>query len=163
MGLSINAFSDIQLIEASLDDEGEIIEPNSGRVLSKCVCFRVLPSFKEYADFIKDEEIYSYTKSYSDSIGTCQAYNHWRDGVALLTTGVNWSSEKVPGHMAFSDLLNFSDSEGVIGPITAKRIYADFVTYAAILDGQNDSFKRIYTVMQSMFKIAADGGAVQFR
>lgn len=62
----------------------------------------------------------------------------------------------------FSELINFSDCEGVIGPKTAAKLARDFAAFEAQAEAWGDDFYDQYLNWEEVFLMAADGGAVAF-
>lgn len=92
--------------------------------------------------------------------GSYGGYNHWRNALCVAARGITaeafWAAGSPNG--PFKELVNFSDCDGVIGPVVSKKLAADFATYtgAPIDDsGLFDDFRKA-------FETAADGGFVKF-
>ena len=71
----------------------------------------------------------------------------------------------------FSELINFSDCEGVIGNVVSKKLYKDFVSNAeSFIKWVHQKFDAYdselllqkYRKFETAFKTAKDGGAVEF-
>ena len=64
----------------------------------------------------------------------------------------------------FSELINFSDCEGVIGSRYAKKLYDDFLRFKSKAESEMDScYFRKYKEWINICRIASDGGAIEFR
>ena len=79
----------------------------------------------------------------------------------------------------FSEQLNFSDADGIIGPVASKKLYNDYVSYEKDImkkldryylkfedfeiDGETyEWFKQKYKDWKEAFRIASNNGAVIF-
>ena len=82
-------------------------------------------------------------------------YNIWRDQLAELA-GKTHSG-------AFHELIEFSDSEGVIGPVVSKKLVVDFSEFEEQAQNVSDAFHQIYMEFKRAFEMSADQGAVQFQ
>lgn len=103
--------------------------------------------------------------------GSYSGYNSWRQWLAKMV-GIDdlhhWWENPQPG--PFAELLNFSDCEGVIGPEVSKKLAKDFEENrekALELAGRMDNtygtyWLELYDKWALAFKMAADGGAVDF-
>lgn len=77
--------------------------------------------------------------------GSYGGYNTWRDDLALAAgyehgADTAWGMTDLlyqPDSPPFLELINFSDSDGVIGSIVSKKLYNDFVKY------EKDILKRV--------------------
>lgn len=116
-------------------------------------------------------EDYEFGDSYS-------GYNRWRNRLAQLggyaptlhvaKAGAEaelrhdvtvWNGAQGP----FSELINFSDCEGSIGPAVSAKLLVDFGAFREQAEALNDQgFLHMYTSFQRAFALAADDGAVIF-
>ncbi len=121
--------------------------------------------------------------------GTYSGYNEWRNDLALAagyTGGVEevWEigQDKLyePDTPPFLELINFSDSDGVIGPDISEKLYNDFVNYENTVKKEVDNwylkihptksydvddnkwFLSKYEEWKKAFKTASEGGFVSF-
>lgn len=97
-------------------------------------------------------------------------YHNWRQQLAAVA-GYNSANELWEGKVTsgpFYELINFSDCEGVIGPIVAAKLAKDFEEFSAAAKeahtaGQVDSYwLAAFLLMKNAFEQAADSGAVKF-
>ena len=121
--------------------------------------------------------------------GSYSGYNSWRNDLALAA-GYEGGAEEVWGTMSdqlykpdsppFLELINFSDSEGVIGPDVSKKLYNDFVNYENTIKQEVDKwflkihpekaygvddtkwFLSKYEEWKKAFETASNGGFVSF-
>ena len=71
--------------------------------------------------------------------GSYSGYGEWREDLARAAGYIGGAQEvwgqfenELSGDVyakPFTDLINFSDADGVIGPIVSEKLYNDFVTY----------------------------------
>lgn len=121
--------------------------------------------------------VYRYQSSFEFRAGSYSGYNHWRNELAKLAgygqtpyKAVNgkvelrydatvWSAKRGP----FWELIDFSDAEGVIGPVVCKRVYRDFLQYQAAASKHSDEyFRTSYGDWKKAFSMCANGGAIVF-
>lgn len=109
------------------------------------------------------------TSAHGFNAGSYTGYSEWRRQLAQLvgTTPEDvWGGAEVP----FAELINFSDCDGFIGPVTSAKLAKDFAdwqaraeTFAETLDGFDRSwFIARYADWRISFDIAARGGVVVF-
>ena len=125
-------------------------------------------------------------EDYSFRAGSYSGYGEWRDLLAkvALDMGVQgvWKKMDAGGNYSeipFSEQLNFSDADGVIGPVASKKLYNDYVSYEKDImkkldryylkfedfeiDGETyEWFKQKYNDWKEAFRIASNNGAVIF-
>ena len=142
--------------------------------------------FPEQSEGLPDGFGYGTGEEYSFRAGSYSGYGEWRDLLARLA--LDMSSEGVwnkidsgEGYteIPFSDVINFSDADGIIGPVASKKLHNDFVNYEKDImkkldryylkfedfeiDGETyDWFKHKYKDWKEAFRIASNKGAVIF-
>lgn len=91
--------------------------------------------------------------------GSYSGYNWWRSQLEELR----------PDEDAFIELIEFSDCEGVIGPIVSRKLAKDFQAHeevicakARILGDESSYWIELYQKWKTAFETAADGGYVDF-
>lgn len=97
--------------------------------------------------------------------GSYSGYSRWREQLARLAgyEAADAFAGNVQRHESFVDLVNFSDCEGVIGPVTSGRLAHDFASHQGDADNHSDPFFRdLYAKWRRAFETAAKGGAVDF-
>lgn len=168
MGLDISVYSKVKLVEP---------QPECEDTPDDMTHLVVNPDFPERADGIASG-YYEFEKDDGFAAGSYSGYNKWREILAILAgyPAIQYKSswETVP-HMShsaacwerasgpFYELIHFADNEGVIGPVTAKKLAADFAEYQAKVDQLSDDlFKRKYADWRRAFELASDSGAVAF-
>ena len=120
---------------------------------------------------------YRYTDIMRFRAGSYGGYGTWRRQLAMLAglpdlTGLAGEDYKVAVESMhgkpFSELVNFADNEGVIGPVVSAKLAKDFrdhLPQAEALNRQSLNsawFLAKYNEWMAAFEMAADGGAVQF-
>lgn len=111
---------------------------------------------------------YDEDKRHSFRAGSYSGYNEWRAWLSVLALGVApsdvWAESSIYEDKPFYRLINFSDCEGIIGPVYAKQLAKDFAAFQSKADAAecNDWFKAKYTDWRKAFELAADGGYVDF-
>lgn len=115
--------------------------------------------------------LYSFEESFSFRAGSYSWYNRWREWLAALvgkTPEEIWNAENPEG--PFTELINFSDCEGTIGPKTSAKLLGDFEAFTARAEAfalelgpvQGGHFVAVYNEFKKAFSLAADGGFVVF-
>jgi len=172
MGLDITAYRHLTPANGNeaFDDTGELKYEDGWVQLYKN------PDFPSRADDVNDQHAYKYVDSYGFAAGAYSSYNHWRDQLAQLAgyrlttftcygrdeqsyAAACWQGAEGP----FSELINFSDCDGVIGSTVSKKLAKDFSDFQAKADGHGDAlFRQKYAEWRKAFDMAADTGAVVF-
>lgn len=152
MGLDIAGYKNIKAIQHDNENLDE-----------DYFTFSVNNHFPLRADGLNDELPYSYEEDFHFHAGSYGGYNQWRNELAMLVgwEGAQsaWEADSGPCW----ELINFSDCEGVIGPITSKKLAEDFAKYQSVADAHHDErFKHLYSQWRKVFEMAADGGCVVF-
>lgn len=115
---------------------------------------------------------YKYDESDDFRAGSYSDYNRWRDTLAKLVgwdAGIDhtgqlshcidaWDGVEGP----FSELINFSDCEGTIGPVVSAKLAKDFADYQEKADAEGGDFADRYAKWREAFEQAAQNGAVAF-
>lgn len=176
MGLDITAYRKITKLDAVFDSDGEPIDPTTREPIEYAMRAYINNDFPKQADKIEDRAIYDAADSFGFRAGSYGGYNHWRDQLAKLAgypLGQHeqygkvydsycvecWNGKTGP----FSELINFSDCEGVIGPETAAKLAKDFAVFQDAADKTDEHFfKENYNAWRKAFEMAADAGAVSF-
>ena len=132
--------------------------------------------FPGRADDIQDGAAYMDSYAGGFRAGSYGGYNRWREQLAELAgyeltefddygrvakchAAACWHGAEGP----FSELINFSDCEGVIGATVSAKLALDFKEFQDKADQHcDDYFKEKYAEWRKAFETAADGGAVRF-
>ena len=180
MGLDITAYSKLKKLDVLFNSDGEPVDPVTREPVEDYYKVRANHDFSGRADGLEDGACYSYAESEHVFARSYSGYNVWRETLARLagyqlysflnTFGVQENSHSasaffgnVPDGAPFVELVNFSDCEGVIGPVVAAKLLRDFVEFddraKAIVD---DRFYVGYCQLKRGLELAADGGALVF-
>jgi hypothetical protein len=176
MGLDITAYRKITKIDAVFDADGEPIDPATREPIDYDMRAYVNDDFPGRADEIEDRAIYKAEDSMGFRAGSYGGYNGWRNSLAKLAgyplgqyeqydrkwdsyCVACWEGKEGP----FSELIHFSDCEGVIGASVAAKLAKDFADFQEAADGVDDDYFILkYAEWRKAFEMAADGGAVSF-
>ena len=190
MGLDISVISEIKPIsipegielwsneyyewEEKQDIEGSVwnFQPNS--------------YFPEQSEGLPKSFGYGTGDEYNFRAGSYSGYGEWRDLLARLALDMGsqgvWNKIDSGGsykEIPFGEVINFSDADGIIGPVASKKLHNDFVNYEKDImkkldryylkfedfeiDGETyDWFKHKYKDWKEAFRIASNNGAVIF-
>ena len=145
------------------------------------------PHFTEQSEGLPDSAVVGEGEEYSFRAGSYSGYGEWRDLLAKTSFRI-WEQkmlwEKMDdgdtyGTIPFSEHINFSDADGVIGPVASEKLYNDYVRYEKDIMNMLDRFylkfedyeidgdtyawfKHKYKDWKEAFRIASDNGAVIF-
>lgn len=184
MGLDISAVSELRKIELpkgmkQYSDEyyeWEREEDISVWTIPENQHFDEQLSGLDPGPYVSDGDVFSFRA------GSYSWYNTWRD-ILARTFGYESGAQEVWNEASYGDkgyeLINFSDADGVIGPIASEKLYNDFVKYEKEVMKNLDSFyfkmvdfeingetydwfKVKYNDWKEAFRIASDNGAVFF-
>lgn len=179
MGLDVTAYENLKKIDCVFNSDGEPIDAQTREVID-CSYYqpKVNYDFEGREEGIDNKAIYSFDKYLHEiSIGYGR-YNNWRNELAKLAGypaipvdryGVGnpqlrhdqsaWEYDSGP----FYELINFSDCEGVIGPVVSNKLANDFADHQNKADAHPDEyFKQIYSAFRHAFELASNNGAVDF-
>ena len=172
MGLDITAYRKLTPANGNeaFDETGEL------KYEDNWTQFYKNPAFPGRADDIQDHRAYKAEDSEGFCAGGYGGYNRWRDQLAELagyplTKHMQYGQEQ-QSHAAacwegvegpFSELINFSDCEGVIGAAVSAKLAKDFADFQEKADAhQDERFRDKYAEWRKAFEMAADAGAVRF-
>ncbi|OMF32348.1 hypothetical protein [Paenibacillus peoriae] len=157
MGLDITAYKRITKVEnPQFDEDGDLVDWNKQWRTDGSMKWseQHWPGRAEGVDF---DTVYSFDESYGFRAGSYSGYNWWREKLAGFA-----------GKVAFQELIEFSDCEGVIGPVVSAKLAKDFETYeeqakqySSTIEAGEWWFEK-YQTWKMAFEMAADGGAVDF-
>lgn len=171
MGLDITAYRQVQVVkDAPIDPDGNPCDDeHHNRIF-------VNPDYPGRDAGLDAAAIYTIgTEHISFGVGNYRSYNLWRNLLAKLAgytyhpggngreeyCGDCWNGVEGP----FSELISFSDCEGVIGPIVSAKLakdFADFDDRAKAFVSNYRGFYQLYSEWHRAFEMAADGGYVNF-
>lgn len=176
MGLDITAYKNIKKSEAQLDDDGYAIDPATGKELADGRWFSTWlnPDFPGRADDIEDGAIYTYEDCTGHDVGY-GGHFWWRDELAKMAGypvadfDVGYRKEKnnfggacQAASGPFYELINFSDSEGVIGTEVSKKLAIDFIKFEGNSKELSERFATLYQHWKAAFEMASLNGCVRF-
>lgn len=131
------------------------------------------PDCGGHAEGIQSKYFTLYCGVHSFRAGSYTAYSAWRETLARVAGyGVSNNVWENGLKGPFTELINFSDCEGTIGPVVSKKLYDDFttnekkLTLAVHLEDHVpfgiDSWLAVYKEFIEAFRLASEDGAVQF-
>ncbi|MMZ43840.1 hypothetical protein D1872_54080 [compost metagenome] len=157
MGLDITAYKKLVKVEnPKLDADGELEDYENQWQTDGSMKWseRHWPGRAEGLEF---GTVYIYGESLGFRAGSYSGYNLWRKMLSDFAEA-----------NAFQELIEFSDCEGVIGPVVSAKLAKDFTDYEERARKYADTFERgewwieKYQEWKEAFQLAADGGAVDF-
>ena len=188
MGLDISAISEMRRVELPKDIElwsdeyYEWEKDQDGDVWN----LYQHPHFPEQGEGLPNGPVVSDGAYHGFRAGSYSGYNEWRNLLAkvALDLGIEDVWDKMDSgygydEIPFSEQINFSDADGIIGPVASQKLYNDYVNYEDEvmkkldryylkfedyeIDGETyDWFKQKYKDWKEAFRIASDNGAVIF-
>ena len=159
MGLDITAMRKLRVAkEPVFDEDGQVEDfdtqwkPGASMEWSESV-------FPGRGEGVDANTVYEWEDSFSFRAGSYSGYGMWRREL-----------EKFKGNVAFQELIDFADNEGVIGSVVAKKLFKDFTDYENdaeeysknVADSDGEWFIRQYRNWKKAFGLASDNGAVEF-
>lgn len=158
MGLDISFYSKAKLVLPAdrYDEEQE----RDGRDY-----FYVLDEFRAQADGLVSGWYATEGEHGGFRAGSYGGYNRWRDSLSQLVLGVPaervWHSPVLYDRCV--ELINFSDCEGVIGPVTSEKLAADMCAVREQFFSASEEYdQRTFDRFLNAFTVASRGGLVQF-
>ncbi len=178
MGLDISYYKGIRKIDCLFNESGEAVDPRTREEIDYDTYFKACLNshFPGRADDIEDRACYAFADADGFRAGGYGGFNVWRNELAKLAGYPEgeyeqygrmwpsycvacWNGEAGP----FSELINFSDCEGVIGTAVSKKLAADFAKFQAKADAHPDDwFREKYADWRRAFEAAAEDGCVTF-
>lgn len=160
MGLDIGAYQKVTRIK---DYDGDYDYPREVGVFGN-------PHFVERMDGLEAGIYQVEGETHDFRAGSYSGYNHWRQQLAeLVDTSAEdvWNGQEPP---AFGELINFSDCEGIIGPVTSAKLAKDFAEWQARAEEfaagkggyEGEYWLQRYNDWRKAFEIAAGEGIVRF-
>lgn len=161
MGLDCTAYKNLTALaegEYEVDEDGY---PDRG------VKFYFNDGYPLHAAGLDPEAVYDYDDAMGFRAGSYTGYSSWRGHLALF------AKKFATNDKDFSELINFSDCEGVIGPIISAKLAADFNKNKDFLEDFSNKtfadspenkewFVELYNTWSAAFEMASDNGAVSF-
>jgi hypothetical protein len=173
MGLDITAYSKLtKAVDIQLDEDGE---PSREDWETHTKAW-INPDWPERGLGLEHNAWYTYGDEFGFRAGSYSGYTDWREELAKLagypateTESASFGSRSL--HSAacwggasgpFSELIDFSDCEGTLGPVVSKKLLEDFVTFELAAHAIGGRFFERYAEWKQAFELAADGGMVCF-
>ncbi|MGE8207735.1 hypothetical protein ACQKP0_25015 [Heyndrickxia sp. NPDC080065] len=159
MGLDITAYRKLKVVEnPQFDEYGELEnwdtewKPGVSMEWSE-------KHFPGRGEGIEPQKVYTWEESFGFRAGSYGGYNWWRSKL-----------EEFKGDVAFQELINFADNEGVIGFVVSKKLATDFAKYEeeakdfskTLGENNREYWMESYYNWKKAFEMAADNGAVDF-
>lgn len=173
MGLDIIAYSKlVKDICITLDEDGQ---PSLEDWNTHAKAW-INPDWPERGTGLEHNAWYTFGESMSFRAGSYSGYNDWRERLAQLAgypatetasaslgarslhSAACWNGATGP----FSELIDFSDCEGSLGPEVSKKLLADFIEFEPMASAIGGRFYDLYAEWKKAFELAADGGMVCF-
>lgn len=162
MGLDIHAYSNLTPVTGyELNEDGELINIETGQYAyeeetENVTSFYVNSNYNDLnrQDAIVADTAYAYDEHMHFRAGSYFGYNDWRDSLHEMVKDI----EDNP----FSELIYFSDCEGVLGPKICAKLYQDFLKYDSKAKELDEYFYDRYKCWTEAMKLASNNGAVKF-
>lgn len=158
MGLDITAYKNLKVVEnPEIDEDGYSVnyetEYKAGASMdwSESV-------WKGRGEGLDSQTVYTYEDEYDFRAGSYSGYNTWR----------RWL-DNFKGEVAFQELIDFADNEGVIGSMVSKKLLNDFIVYkdeakeySKSLGENGEWWFEKYCDWEKAFEFASENGCVDF-
>jgi hypothetical protein len=106
------------------------------------------------------------SERYEFRAGSYDTYNDWRNDLSLMVLGVTaeavWRSPDAYALRPVYYLINFSYSDGVIGPTVCKLLASQFAEFQQRAEESDALDLGLYSQFRQAVELAADGGLVLF-
>lgn len=165
MGLQITAHNRLELVDDCKIEEKEYFENTHSRVIT----LFDNPEFPYHIGSLKGQTLYKVKgQTFSFRSGNTRSFKDWKEWLAKVGGYNNlsdvWKTKQLG---PFIELLNFSDSEGTIGPILSRKLSQDFNDYennAIAMGGDLAYGMDFYKNWKKAFNLAAkENGVVIFK
>ena len=178
MGLDIYAYSNLVKLDCVFNEDNEPIDRNTGKPIDNYFKPHDNGDFPGRIEGLDANSAYSFADCQDVFSLSYSGYSTWRDELARLagypvTTNVMGHSSYAAGAWRrsctggpFYELINFSDCEGTIGPVVAKKLLRDFEEWDDRAKHFETTLLRFYEHYQRFLhglEISADGGAIDFK
>lgn len=157
MGLDIRAFKNLKKIDNPVLDRDGYPEDYDNQWLPGSSMDWSESIWKGKGYPVESNCVYEFEDVYSFPAGSYSGYNMWR-----------YTLEGFKGDVAFQELIDFADNEGVIGSVLSQKLYDDFknnyeeaIKYSKTIN-DGDWFIRKYEDWMEAFDYARQNGAVNF-
>ena len=159
MGLRITAYKNLSVVQnPEFDKYGGLVnwetqwQPGAGLEWSE-------KYFAGRGEGVESKKVYKWESEFNFIVGSYSGYNWWRSKLEQFSNG----------SLAFQELINFADNEGVIGYVVSKKLVKDFIDNEekaikfskSLSDG--DWWIQQYSLWRKAFEVDSENGAVDFR
>lgn len=175
MGLGVTSYKGLKKLDVLFDGDEEPVDPVSREPIDTYVRFYINGDFPGREEGIEHKGVYAFEDCESEIGMGYGPYNHWREQLAklagyapmphsrygqteMLCAEACWRGATGP----FSELINFTDCDGVIGPVVSAKLAKDFSDFAPAAEQVGGEFAQYYGLFKSAFEMAAQNGAVRF-
>lgn len=169
MGLDIVAYRELVAVPNAPMKDGQPVHDDAHFLLAERLVHYTEAEFPGRTAGLVPPGIYAWADRMRFRAGSYGGYNDWRNDLArlagypaadkcdhrLVFAESAWRASSGP----FWELINFSDCEGVIGPLVAAKLAADFREHEAKIAA---AAGEPYASFAAAFAMAADGGLVRF-
>lgn len=169
-GLDITAYKKLTIVPSPrFDSDGEPRGPHQVKLAPV--------EFEDRFSGLIAGKVYRYESAFEFRAGSYSGYNYWRNELAKLAGNKQTPYKSFNGKTelrydatvwtikrgAFWELIDFSDAEGVIGPVVCKRVYKDFLQHQVAASKHPDEyFRASYQDWTKAFSMCANNGAIVF-
>ena len=165
MGLAITAYRKLTKIDDPVLEDGEPIDWENEWLAHPDTIEMAEYHWPGRAAGIERGAVYRFAEKVEFRAGSYGGFAGWR---RILAQAAGYESLEAvwTNHPdgPFVELLDFSDCEGVIGPIVAAKLAHDFSEHEEKITADADRyFVKKYKLWRKAFEMAADGGAVDFQ
>ncbi len=160
MGLDITAYKNLKKVEnPEINEWGELGNWETQWLTPDASIEWAEKHFPGRSKGVELNTVYEYEERLGFPAGSYSGYNYWRKQLNTFK-----------GDVAFQELIDFADNEGVIGSVVSKKLAEDFKTYVdeadafskTIPNDEGEWWLKKYKLWQKAFEMAADNGAVDF-
>lgn len=175
MGLDVTAYKGLTKLDCVFDADGEPIDPATREPIDEYFRSHGTNEFPGRDEGIESGAVYRYDESLAGPSLGYGGYNRWREELARLagyepTPHTRWGQTEMLHAAAcwsgatgpFAELINFTDCDGVIGPVVAARLLTDFKAFDERAQAIGEAFYAVYREFTECFEMAAQDGAVSF-
>lgn len=172
MGLDITAYRKLTKMDVLFDEDGEPLNPTTREPIEIYVKVYSNPDFPGRSEGLEDRGIYCFEDAADCLSMGYGGYNGWRDQLANLAGYPSTQTQYGKSYAAacwngatgpFSELINFSDCEGTIGPVVCAKLSKDFADFDERAKQMAEGFYDRYQKLRNGVDMAADGGALKFQ
>jgi len=168
-GLDVTAYSGLTVVDSPVLSSDGWPQAKNQVILSPV-------DFPDRFRGLESGKVYQFGSSFDFRAGSYSGYNIWRNELAKLAgypPSVSFRNKAIEvrydetawkdNHGPFWELIDFSDSEGVIGPEVCRKVYQDFVQYRNQAAQVPDKyFYESYSNWMKAFEMCSNNGAIVF-